>query len=122
MCRPDAEEAFFSCTLENAALNLAGVISWFMGAMLGGFLNVLMNSITSGIGSFTSKSTLMIWLALCEVPSNLMRSARGPVANGGSKDCLKCLSFCSRIASVTLALSLSLFQLVTALVGGYLGF
>jgi hypothetical protein len=67
----------FSWILENAALNLAGVISWSSGEMFGGFFNVRMNPITSGMGSLTSKLLFIIWLAQGGVPSNHMSSARG---------------------------------------------
>jgi hypothetical protein len=122
ICRPEAEEALFSCILEKSALNLAGVISWFIGAMLVGFLKVLINSITSGMGSLTLNSPFIMWSAHGEVPSNPMRSARGPVANGVFHYFLRCLSFCSRRVFVTLVLSLSRFQSVTPLEGGSCGF
>jgi hypothetical protein len=112
---------FFSCIFENAFLNFDVVISWFSGEMLGGFLNVRMDSMTSGRGSFTSKVPFMIWSAYGDVPSWPMSSARGPVANGVFHDCLKWRSFWSSRALVTLVMSLSRVQDWTSLVGSSCG-
>jgi hypothetical protein len=65
-----------------------------------------------------SKSPLTISSVAGEVPSKPISSTEAHVANGVSHDCLKCLSFCSRIDLVIFLWLLSLVHSFTLLNGG----